>query len=261
MKLTKGKISKLYKVKKQSLKRKNKNKNKKSKHHTFRKHKKLNLARKTLKKYRGGADESSTIQIVDKPFNSRSGTITNTNYIVKPDGKLNIVPNAAVPNAAVPNAAVPNAEANAVVPIAVPNAATTPNAATPNAATPNAVVPIAVPNAATPNAVPNAVPNAATPKSVSLLGSKPDTNSGKTSNTNTNSSYVSNQEPSKNINPRDTTIMVVDQLYKEVHDNDKQNASQALKGFVNEMAKPMPVIENAEPKPPANTNAPLLTNS
>jgi hypothetical protein len=66
--------------------------------------------------------------------------------------------------------------------------------------------------------------------------------------------------------------MVVDQLYKEVHDNDKQNSSEALKGFVNEMAKPMPAIENGEiaeptsiensqPKPPENTNVPLLTNS
>jgi len=216
MKLTKGKISKLYKVKKQSLKRKNKNK--KSKHHTFRKHKKLNLARKTLKKYRGGADESATIQIVDKPFNSRSGTITNTNYIVNPDGKLIVEPNAA------------------------PNA----------------------------NATPNATPNSK-PKRFSFFGSKSSKNSEKSSD-NTNTSSVSNQEPSKNLSPRETTVMVVDQLYKQVHDNDKQNSSEALKGFVNEMAKPMPAIENGEiaeptsiensqPKPPENTNVPLLTNS
>ena len=228
MKLTKGKISKLYKIKKQSLKRKNKNK--KSKHHTFRKHKKLNLARKTLKKYRGGADESATIQIVDKPFNSRSGTITNTNYIVNPDGKLIIEPNA-TPNA---NAA-PNANAG-------PN--TTPNT--------------------------NATPNSK-PKRFSFFGSKSSKNSEKSSD-NTNTSSVSNQEPSKNLSPRETTVMVVDQLYKQVHDNDKQNSSEALKGFVNEMAKPMPAIENgenAEPtsiengqtKPPENTNVPLLTNS
>jgi hypothetical protein len=205
MKLTKGKISKLYKVKKQSLKRKNK-KNKKSKHRTFRKHKKLNLARKTLKKYRGGADESTEVQIVDKPFNSRSGTITNTNYVVDPDGKLKL------------------------------------------ASTPN------------PTGAPDAKPKG------SIFGSKTITNTGKPSN-NTNTSIGPNIEQPKQLTPRETAVMVIDQLYKEIHSSDQQNSSEALKNFVNIMAKPTPTLENgetsqaseaSESKPPVNTNVPLL---
>ena len=90
MKLTKGKINRLYKKKRQSLKKiKNKNKNK-SKHHTFRKHKKLNLARKSLKKFRGGADEPVGVNIIEKKFNTRPGTgsLIQTPYMIGPDGNL-----------------------------------------------------------------------------------------------------------------------------------------------------------------------------
>jgi len=84
MKLTKGKINKLYKKKKQSLKKiKNKNKNK-SKHHTFRKHKKINLARKSLKNIRGGGEDE--IQIIDKNFGSTPAV--STNYKINAKGAL-----------------------------------------------------------------------------------------------------------------------------------------------------------------------------
>ena len=59
MKLTKGKISKLYNKKKQSLKKKN-NRRKSSNKNTFRKKRNINLANKTLKKYKklkGGQDD------------------------------------------------------------------------------------------------------------------------------------------------------------------------------------------------------------
>ena len=94
MKLTKGKINRLYKKKKQSLKKiKNKNKYRnKSKRHTFRKHKKLNLARKTLKKFRGGADEPIGVNIIEKPFNSGPNRLVQTAYIVDPDGNLKLAP-------------------------------------------------------------------------------------------------------------------------------------------------------------------------
>lgn len=94
MKLTKGKINKLYKKKRQSLKKiKNKNKNK-SKRHTFRKHKKINLARKSLKKFRGGADEPIGVNIIEKKFNTRpgSGSLIQTPYMVGPDGNLMNIP-------------------------------------------------------------------------------------------------------------------------------------------------------------------------
>ena len=127
MKLTKGKINKLYKKKKQSLKKiKNKNKNK-SKRHTFRKHKKMNLARKSLKKFRGGADD---------------------------DGKL--------------------------------------------------ITPIAK---ASP--VSNAIP-------------------------------ITN---AKNVNPesnRETAVIVVDEIYKGMHDNDRQDSSKAVKLFSNKMVETLP---------------------
>ena len=65
MKLTKGKISKLYNKKKQSIKR-NKKQKKSYKRRTFRNKKRTNLARKTLKKfnykkYKGGDGETDNV--------------------------------------------------------------------------------------------------------------------------------------------------------------------------------------------------------
>ena len=61
MKLTKGKISKLYSKNKQSLRRKKNGKGKTGRNRTFRKTKGLNLANKSLKSFynrRGGAEEA-----------------------------------------------------------------------------------------------------------------------------------------------------------------------------------------------------------
>ena len=83
MKLTKGKISKLYNKKKQSLKKGKKDKKSKSiKRNTFRKNKGFNLARKTLKKYiaGNGADSKSEniedTKIEDKITNIQPTTTT-----------------------------------------------------------------------------------------------------------------------------------------------------------------------------------------
>ena len=54
MKLTKGKLSKLFKKNKQSHKKRN-NKKKNHKRNTFRNNKKINLANKTLKNLKIGA--------------------------------------------------------------------------------------------------------------------------------------------------------------------------------------------------------------
>ena len=61
MKLTKGKISKLYKKNRQSHKRKKHKKNKSSRNKTFRKRKALNLARRTLRRLKqtGGVNQES----------------------------------------------------------------------------------------------------------------------------------------------------------------------------------------------------------
>jgi hypothetical protein len=58
MKLTKGKIAKLYNKKRQSLKKKGKSKRGSGKGRTFRQNRKVNLARRTMKRlsYLGGAD-------------------------------------------------------------------------------------------------------------------------------------------------------------------------------------------------------------
>ena len=88
MKLTKGKINKLYKKKKQSLK-KIKNK-KKLKHFTFRKNKKINLYKKTLKNFKGGADfDFNEIQFVDKNYDSINPV--DTNYNINDEGVLTIL--------------------------------------------------------------------------------------------------------------------------------------------------------------------------
>ena len=62
MKLTKGKISKLYNKKKQSLKKKVNKKKSSSRNKTFRKKRNIHLARKSLKRFyykkqRGGINE------------------------------------------------------------------------------------------------------------------------------------------------------------------------------------------------------------
>jgi hypothetical protein len=65
MKLTKGKITKLYNKKRQSLKKKNNKRKTSSKNKTFRKKRNIHLARKSLKnfhykKQRGGEDGETT---------------------------------------------------------------------------------------------------------------------------------------------------------------------------------------------------------
>jgi hypothetical protein len=88
MKLTKGKISKLYNKKKQSLKKGKKDKKSRSiKRNTFRKNKGFNLARKTLKKYiagNGADSKSANIEdkkIEDKITNIEPPTITTSEKI------------------------------------------------------------------------------------------------------------------------------------------------------------------------------------
>jgi hypothetical protein len=61
MKLTKGKISKLYNKKKQSVKKYKQNRKKNSNARTFRKHRKINLANKTLKMIGGDDDEGGIV--------------------------------------------------------------------------------------------------------------------------------------------------------------------------------------------------------
>ena len=72
MKLTKGKISKLYGKQKQS-RRKNKKRKTSNKNRTFRRKRNLNLMRKSLKRYRGGVD---TNQVGDQ---SPDGTTQEEN--------------------------------------------------------------------------------------------------------------------------------------------------------------------------------------
>jgi hypothetical protein len=74
MKLTKGKISKLYNKKNQSFKKKINKKRSTSKRKTFRKNKKLNLAKKTLRNFygkkRGGQEPMEDPKVVDTPVNA-----------------------------------------------------------------------------------------------------------------------------------------------------------------------------------------------
>ena len=67
MKLTKGKLSKLFNTKKQSHKKKGKKKG--NKRNTFRKNKRFNLANKTLKNFKGGLNESNSGEIEMTPIN------------------------------------------------------------------------------------------------------------------------------------------------------------------------------------------------
>jgi len=127
MKLTKGKINKLYKKKRQSLK-KNKNKLKnKSKRHTFRKHKKINLARRTLKNLRGGAGVGEGIQFIHKKYGiiepvSSSYTIGDDNTLMKVGNDISVKP--VIPEANSIQEAIPQAIAieqdTQSIPVAVP---------------------------------------------------------------------------------------------------------------------------------------------
>jgi hypothetical protein len=91
MKLTKGKLSKLFNKKKQShKKKKNHKKNKKS--NTFRRNKRSNLANKTLKKIKiGGGDEGASInsdEIVPSVVQDDSDSITPTSKITEAPSDL-----------------------------------------------------------------------------------------------------------------------------------------------------------------------------
>ena len=72
MKLTKGKLSKLFNKKKQSHKKKGKKKG--NKRNTFRKNKRFNLANKTLKNLKGGINEINDGEI-------EMTTINNDNIV------------------------------------------------------------------------------------------------------------------------------------------------------------------------------------
>ena len=106
MKLTKGKISKLYSKNKQSLRRKKNGKGKTSRNRTFRKRKGLNLANKSLKSFynrRGGAPDGAQEQAEIKEKES-------------PTAAEPIVPTAAVETTAAtePNAAAVETAAESV---------------------------------------------------------------------------------------------------------------------------------------------------
>ena len=82
MNLTKGKINKLYNKKRQTLKRKINKKKSSNKSKTFRRNRKINLARKSLKrfhnkKYRGGIGEGE-----DTMENSYSIRLENEDYTI-----------------------------------------------------------------------------------------------------------------------------------------------------------------------------------
>ena len=76
MKLTKGKISKLYNKKRQSFKKNINKKRSASKRKTFRKNKKFNLAKKTLRRYnskkRGGEGPNEDPKVENEPVVSES---------------------------------------------------------------------------------------------------------------------------------------------------------------------------------------------
>jgi len=94
MKLTKGKVSKLYNKKNQSIKRKYRKKIRKNKR-TFRKNKKINLANKSLKKYKGG-DNSKEVKtnLAEALISVGQELLNSTNgeqRFQDPDEALNIV--------------------------------------------------------------------------------------------------------------------------------------------------------------------------
>jgi hypothetical protein len=88
MKLTKGKISKLYNKKKQSLKKVKKNGKKNSKKKTFRRKRGFNLANKSLKKsnykkVRGGAENTDSKENTDTNGNPKDDDISQANSLEK----------------------------------------------------------------------------------------------------------------------------------------------------------------------------------
>jgi hypothetical protein len=89
MKLTKGKISKLYNKKKQSFKKKINKKRSASKRKTFRKNKNFNLAKKTLKRFygkkRGGKEPNEDPKVLEEePITSTPPAPVVTEEVVAP---------------------------------------------------------------------------------------------------------------------------------------------------------------------------------
>jgi hypothetical protein len=83
MKLTKGKISKLYSKKKQSFKKRKGKPHKKGL--TFRKKKRMNLARKTLKKMKGGSGEQDNLAAEIKATEELLKSIPSSTQPGEPD--------------------------------------------------------------------------------------------------------------------------------------------------------------------------------
>ena len=226
MKLTKGKINKLYKKKRQSLKnKKNKLKNK-SKRHTFRKHKKINLARRTLKNLRGGAGEE--IQFIDKNFNANFQKETTTSYKI---GDNNTLMEVSVESVVQPGATQPGA---------TPPGATPPGATQPGATQPGATPPGATQQqAATP---PGATPPGATPQEAILVQKD------------TKSVTVPVTAPESNDQ---TAINVVDVIHKRMHDDDIQNSFNAVEEVAHTLAKTLPKDKNEELPKDKNEELPV----
>ena len=112
MKLTKGKISKLYNKKKQSLKKVNKRKgSNKSKNKTFRRKRHINLARRSLKRFhyrkQSGGEEIAKVD-VNKNINEGlfvpEKIVTETGDTVVPEM---VVPETVAPEMVVPETVVP----------------------------------------------------------------------------------------------------------------------------------------------------------
>lgn len=94
MKLTKGKISKLYRKNKQSLKRYKKMETNKNK--SFRKRGHVNLRNKSLKNYRGGQDKVDTLKPIDSS-NVQDGKNKTAELLSEASDELNDGDNAVVP--------------------------------------------------------------------------------------------------------------------------------------------------------------------
>ena len=94
MKLTKGKISKLYNKKRQSLKKNNNKRKSSTKNKTFRKKRNIHLARKSLKRFqynkqRGGEDDDKNSQEnISKIESKETPTLTEGEQSIDPTSTI-----------------------------------------------------------------------------------------------------------------------------------------------------------------------------
>jgi hypothetical protein len=238
MKLTKGKINRLYKKKRQSLKKiKNKNKIKnKSKRHTFRKHKKLNLARKSLKKFRGGAYEDVEVRIIEKPFNSTPGSIQQTAYIVDSDGKLQLPPVQVTNPSPAPVTNPPPAPVTNYSPAPVTKSSPAPvTNYSPAPMTGNVVINGKVVDLQPDEARKLQTGEASKLQTGVVINPTP-TNPTPTNPTTTNPTPTNPMTNSlSGKSDRDVAVAVVNQIYREMNQG-PQDPSKALKEFSNKMA-------------------------